>query len=393
MPTTFGYARLADWPLDPAITYLNHGTVGVAPRRVMAAQQAIRDQMERQPATFMFRDANHLEGRAVSAVPRMRAAAAEVAEFLGARGEDLVFVDNATAGVNAVVRSLEWREGDEVLACDHGYGAVTLAARGITRQFGATVRELELPFPATRADAIVESIVAAIGPRTKLVILDHVTSGSALVLPIGRLARECHARGVPLLVDGAHAPGALPVNLGTLGADWYTGNLHKWALSPRSCGVLWAPSERQVGLHAPVLSWGLDKGFTAEFDWMGTRDPSPWLAAPEGLRVLREFGLDVLRAHNHDVAWRGAHLLADRLGTRFEVEEAMVGCMAAVPLPPEFGAGQEAATRLRDALLFEDRFEVPVIVFRDTLSLRISAQAYNELGDVERLAEAVARRR
>ena len=393
MTTTFGHARLADWRLDPEITYLNHGTVGVVPRRVLAAQHAILDEIERQPALYLFRAANHVAGRGLYQVPGMRAAAAEVAAFLGGRGEDLVFVDNATAGVNAVVRSLPWSAGDEIVVTDHSYGAVTIAARGITRDAGVTVREVAFPDPATSAGPVVDAILAAIGPRTKLAILDHVTSGSALVLPIEWLVRECHARGVPVLVDGAHAPGALPVDLAAIGADWYTGNLHKWGLAPRSCGILWAPPERQAGLHPPVLSWGFDRGYTAEFDWMGTRDPSAWLASPEGLRMLRDLGLDAVRAYNHDLAWRGAHLLAERLGTRFGVEEAMVGCMATVPLPPAFGSGPEAADRLRDALLFEDRIEVPVIVFKDTLSLRISAQVYNELADVEKLAEAVLRRR
>jgi isopenicillin-N epimerase len=392
MPLDFGHARLADWPLDPEITYLNHGTVGVVPRRVLAVQHAILDAVERQPALYLFRAANHLAGRGLYQVPGMRAAAGEIAAFLGARGEDLVFVDNATAGCNAVLRSLPWSPGDEIVVTDHSYGAVTIAARAITRGFGVTVTEVAFPFPAARSGDVVEAILAAIGPRTKLAILDHITSGSALVLPIAELVRECHARGVPVLVDGAHAPGALPLDLEAVGADWYTGNLHKWALAPRSCGVLWAPKARQAGLHPPVVSWGFDQGFTAEFDWMGTRDPSAWLASPEGVRMLKDLGLDAIRAWNHRVAWEGAHRLADRLGTRFEVEEAMVGCMATVPLPERFGSGQEAADRLRDALLFEDHIEVPVIVFRDTLSLRLSAQVYNEPGDIDRLAEAVARR-
>jgi isopenicillin-N epimerase len=392
MTTTFGRARLPEWPLDPAAVYLNHGTVGVTPLRVLAAQQAIRDDMERHPATFMFRDAHHLEGRSVNAVPRIRAAASEIAGFLGGRGEDLVFVDNATAGANAVLRSLPWHEGDEVLVTDHSYGAVTLAARGVTRTFGAVVREVGFPRPAVRADAIVEAVLAAIGPRTRLAILDHITSSSALVLPIERLVAGCRARGVPVLVDGAHAPGALPLDVTAVGADWYTGNLHKWACAPRSCGILWAPTGRQAGLHAPVLSWGLDQGFAAEFDWMGTRDPSPWLAAPEGVRALRDWGLDELRAHNHALAWHGAHEIARTVGTRFDVEEAMVGCMATLPLPAAFGATRDDASHLRDALLFEDAIEVPVISFQDSLWLRLSAQLYNDETDIARLADALRRR-
>jgi isopenicillin-N epimerase len=388
--TPFGRALLDLWPLDPSITYLNHGTVGVVPRRVLAVQAAIRAEMERQPATFLFRDANHLEGRAVSERPRMRAAADELGGRMGARGDDLAWVDNATAGVNAVLRSLDWREGDEVLVTDHSYGAVTLAARGILRTFGAVVREVALPDPAIAPGPVAEAIVGALGPRTRLAILDHVTSGSALVLPIAELAARCRARGVAVLVDGAHAPGALPLHLGTIGADWYTGNLHKWALAPRSCGMLWAAPGRQPGLHPPVLSWGLDQGFTAEFDWVGTRDPSPWLAAPEGFHMLDDLGLDAVREHNHALAWHGARAIAARLGTRFDVAESMVGCMATLPLPAAFGSTREDGAKLRDALLFDHRIEVPVMLLKDRLWLRLSAQAYNEEADIARLADALA---
>lgn len=388
--TTFGHALKSEWPLDPAITYLNHGTVGVVPKRVLAAQDAIRAEMERQPATFLFRDANHLEGRAVSAAPRMREAARAIGAHLGAGGDDLVWVDNTTAGVNAVLRSIDWREGDEVLVNDHSYGAVTIAARGITRVFGATVREVAFPVPANAPGPILDAIVGAIGPRTRVVIVDHVTSGSALVLPIAELVARCHGKGAAVLVDGAHAPGALPLDLEAIGADWYTGNLHKWALAPRSCAILWASPARQAGLHPPVLSWGFDQGYTAEFDWVGTRDPSPWLAAPEGLRMIDRLDADEWRAHNHALAWDGAHLVAHAVGTTFAVHKSLVGCMASLPLPPSLGTTKEDATRLRDALLFEHAIEVPVIPRPEGLYLRLSIQAYNDASDVRKLGNALA---
>jgi len=291
--------------------------------------------------------------------------------------------------VNAVLRSLEWRAGDEVLVTNHGYGAITLAARGITRGAGVQVREVALPDPAVAPGPIVEAIAGALGPRTRLAILDHVTSPSALVLPIAELIARCHARGVAVLVDGAHAPGALPLDLAALGADWYTGNLHKWAFAPRGCGVLWAGPERQPGLHPPVLSWRLDQGFAAEFDWPGTRDPSPWLAAPEGFRALADYGAGALRAYNHALAWEGAHALAAAVGTRFEVDESMVGCMATLPLPAAAGSTAQDADRLRDALLFEHRIEAPVMALTGRLWLRLAIQVYNDAADVARLAGAL----
>ena len=393
MPASFGRSRLPEWPLDPAITYLNHGTVGVTPRRVLAAQQAIKERMERNPALFLFRDSHHIEGRSLRPLSGMREAANEIAAFLGAQGDDLVFVDNATAGANAVLRSLAWREGDEVLVTDQNYGAITLAAQAVTRTAGARVREAVLPWPASSPDAVVAAVAAALTPRTRLAILDHVSSSLALVLPIERLVAECHARGVPVLVDGAHAPGMLALELPALGADWYTANLHKWAWAPRSCGVLWAAPARQAGLHPPVISWGLDRGFTEEFDWVGTRDPSPWLAAPEGARMLHELDFAAVRAYDHALAWNGARRLAAATGATFEFPESMIGSMATILLPERYGTSFADSVRLRDALLFEDGIEVAIGAFRGRVWLRISGQVYVDDSDLAKLERALLARR
>ena len=197
---------------------------------------------------------------------------------------------------------------------------------------------------------------------------------------------------MPLLVDGAHAPGMLALDLPAIGADWYVGNLHKWAWAPRSSGVLWAAPGRAANLHPPVISWGLGRDWTAEFDWVGTRDPSPHLSAPAAIELMREWGLEAIRRWNHELVWRGAHALAERWGTRFPAPRSMVGSMASVPLPERFGAAPEQAAALRDALLAEDRIEVQVFPRRGRLWIRVAAQVYNDDADFERLAEAVARR-
>ncbi|HYN08924.1 MAG TPA: aminotransferase class V-fold PLP-dependent enzyme [Vicinamibacterales bacterium] len=388
----FGRHRLVDWPLDPSVTYLNHGTVGVAPRRVLAAQQAIRDEMERQPSGFLLREVSGLVGVPTGRPSRLRTAAADVASFVSARGDDLVFVDNATTGVNAVMRSLPLAAGDEVLITDHNYGATARVAAFAARETQAQVRTVRVPYPAFDPRALVDAVAAAITPRTRIAVLDHITSESALIFPLAELAAVCRAGGVLVLVDGAHAPGVLPLDIPALGVDWYTANLHKWACSPRSCGFLWAHPSRQPDLHPPVISWGLDLGFTAEFDWVGTRDPSPWLAAPEGLAFLRDLGWDDVRRHNHDLVWRAARTVTDRWGTTLEIDEASVGFMATVPLPSALGRTSEDAARLRDALLFEDHIEIQVHAGHDRLWARISVQVYNEWEDIERLAEAVLRR-
>jgi isopenicillin-N epimerase len=193
-------------------------------------------------------------------------------------------------------------------------------------------------------------------------------------------------------VDGAHAPGAIPLDIPALGVDWYTGNLHKWAWTPRSCGILWAAPERQAGLHPPVVSWGLDQGYTTEFDWPGTRDPSAALAAPVALAYMRELGVGAVQGYNHALAWRAGRLLSDRLRVPLVQDESQIGTMITVPLPVRAGSGAAAAQRLRDALLFEDRIEVQLHAFGERLWTRVSAQIYNDEADVERLADALARR-
>jgi isopenicillin-N epimerase len=396
----FGRAMLAHFPLDPGGVYLNHGTVGVTPRAVMAARAAILEDIERHPSRVMIRelmqrgtlmrpDPSLPEAKQA---PRLRAAAGRVAEFLGARGDGLVFVDNATSGVNAVLRSIALEPGDEILIPDLAYGGVARAAAFIARERGAAIATTTLPFPARDPASYVRAVAQAITARTRLAILDHIASETALVMPLAEMAAACQARGVAVLVDGAHAPGAIEVNIEGLGVDWYAANLHKWAFAPRSCGVLWAAPERRRGLHPAVISWGVtNDDWLQEFDWTGTRDPSPWLAAPAGLDFMRDvLGVAKMREHNHRLAWLGAQRLAARWGRPWSTPEAMVGCMVTVPLPERFGPADAAtAQRLRDALLFEHGVEVPVIAIGGALWVRMSMQVYNDEGDIERLAAAV----
>jgi isopenicillin-N epimerase len=195
-----------------------------------------------------------------------------------------------------------------------------------------------------------------------------------------------------VLADGAHAPGAIALDLPSLGVDWYTANLHKWCYAPRSCGFLWAPPERQAGIHPTTISWGLDRGFTHEFDWVGTLDPTNYLASTEGVAMLREWDFEGVCAYNHRLAWEGGRALAERWGTAAGVPESMVGTMITVPLPDRAGSVHEDAVRLRLALLLEEKIEIQMHAWRGRLWVRLSAQVYNELAEVERLAEAVLRR-
>jgi isopenicillin-N epimerase len=388
----FGKHMLEHWSLDPDIIYLNHGTVGAPPRRVLAAQQAIRDEIERQPSRFLLRELTATGHQAPwRERPRMREAADVVGEFLGVPGDELAFVDNATTGINAVLRSFDFAAGDEILITDLTYGAIANTARYVAKRTGGHVRTVELPEPGARPEAYADAIAAALGPRTRIAIVDHIGSECALLFPIADIAARCRARGVAVLVDGAHAPGAIPLDLDALGVDWYIGNLHKWAWTPRSLGILWAAPERRDGVHPTVISWGYEQGLTAEFALTGTRIRRARSRAHRD-RHMRELGVGAVQSYNHDLAWRAGRLLAERWGTGVDTPESMIGTMITVPMPASAGTSRDDAARLRLELLAQDRIEIQLHAWRERLWVRVSAQIYNDLSDVERLAEAVSAR-
>jgi isopenicillin-N epimerase len=385
----FGRERLSDWLLDPAVTYLNHGTVGATPRRVLAKQQALRDEMERRPSSFMLREAVSMLGARAHGGGLVRDAAAVVASFVNARPADLGFVTNVTAGINAVLRAQRFAAGDEIVLFDHAYGAIVNAASSIGGAQGAVVTRATLPETLRSPQDAVDALERALTDRTRLAILDHVTSSSALLLPIAELVRVCHARGVRVLVDGAHAPGAVPVDVTAIGADWYAANLHKWAWAPRSCGFLHARANAQAGLHAPIVSWGLDQGLTAELDWQGTFDPTPMLASTEGIAMLRELDIARVQGHNHALAWRAAELLREHVGAALLAPEEMIGTMVTVMLPARFGASKQDAGLLRDRLLDAEHIEVQVHDSGGRVHVRVCAQIYNGERDVDALVSAL----
>ena len=319
----------------------------------------------------------------------MRGAAAELGAFLGAAGEDLAFVDNATTGVNAVLRSLLLRPGDEILVTDHGYPAVRNAVRFVCARAGARMVEARLPFPPEGPEAIIDAVTAALSERTRLAVLDLITSPSALIMPIVPLAQACRAAGTRVLVDAAHAPGMLDLDVPALGADWVTGNAHKWLFAPRGCAFLWAAKDAQQDLHPTVISHGFEQGFAAEFDWTGTRDPTAWLTVPAALAFYRSMGDAALRARNHTLAVAAAQLLAARWGTTAGGPADMVGSMAVVGLPAGRPGTAEAAQVVHDRLWQEYHIEVPTMAFGGALWARISAQIYNDLEDYARLAAAI----
>lgn len=378
-PPAYGKALRAEWRLDPDYVTVNHGSFGATPRRVLAAQDAWRAKLENQPSRFMRKT---LPGA-------LRDAAAQLARFLGGSGDNLAFVENATVGCNAVLRSRRLRPGDEIVMLSHVYGAVGNTVRYVCDVSGAKPVEVDLPFPRVAADELIARLAAVLTPRTRLAVLDHITSKSALVLPIDRMIQTCHARGVPVLVDGAHAPGHVDLDVTALNADWYVGNCHKWMMAPKGCGFLYARPDRQEGLHPVTISHGYGKGFRAEFDWTGTWDPSAYLAVTAAIDFHEWLGGPALRARNAALVAEAAAMVAGRLGTETGGGNELGGAMALVRVPISGAQTEDRALTLRDHML-DVGTDVPIHANAGAIWMRLSAQAYNELEDYRRLADMIA---
>jgi isopenicillin-N epimerase len=378
-PDGFGAALRGEWRLEPGVAYLNHGGYGAPPVAVLAAQSAWHERIERNPTAFL--------ARALPAL--LRQAAGTVAAALGARAAELVFVENATVGINAVLRSLAFAPGDEILITSLTYPAIRKAARFAAERGGARVVEAPIPLPVRDEDAVLAAVAAHLGPRTRLAIFDHIASASALLLPASKLVALAHRAGARVLIDGAHAPGQIALDLDALGADWYVANLHKWFFAPRACGVLWAAPEGQGGLHPLSISHGLGEGFAAEFDWTGTRDFTACLAAPDGIAFHARLGGAALMARNAALAREAAALLARAWGTECAGPPTMFAAMVAVRLPLTGEATPARAQRVVRWLAEAHRIEVGVNCDGGALWLRIAAQAYNDLAEYARLAAAI----
>ena len=374
----FGAHLRSHFLLDERLCFLNHGSFGACPRSVLDAQAAWRTEMERDPIRFLVRSLPEL----------LRAQAAELAAFLGAREEDIAFVENATTGVNAVLRSLDFQPGDEILILSHVYPAVNNTVMAMAERYGCSVIRVELPVPLSTPQQVVEAVEAKLSSRTRVAVLDHITSFSGAVLPAADLVAICHANGTPVLVDGAHAPGMLNLDLESIGADYYVGNCHKWLWAPKGCAFLHASKERQLELKPTVISLRQGEGFPYSFDWTGTKDPSAYLALRAGLEFHTWLGPEAVRAHNHELVVSGTESIASSLGWELPVAAEMTGSIRALRIPETEGATREDANSLHDYLADLHHIEVLVQAY-DGLWLRASAQVYNERGDFAALLAAL----
>jgi isopenicillin-N epimerase len=379
MIANFGPGMRERFLLEPDMAFLNHGSYGACPKEVLAIQSDLRQRLESQPVRFMSRE---LPGR-------LAEAGAVLAAFLGAEPADFAFVENATAGCNAVLRSLRFNPGDEVLITDHIYPAVRNVLRHVCAASGALLVEAHLPFPMSTPEEAAEAVTAKLADCTRLVVLDLITSPTATILPVAEIARAARALGARVLVDAAHAPGQIDFGVTALGADWVTGNAHKWLFAPKGAAFLWADPGAQEGIHPTVISHGYGKGFQAEFAWTGTRDPSAWLAVPAAIEFYRHIGDRAVRLHNQDLALRAAEMLVARFGTMAASPAEMRGSMASVALPTSLPGDIDQAKALNVKLWERHRIEVPIFAFAGRLWVRISAQVYNEMSEYEALAEAL----
>jgi isopenicillin-N epimerase len=386
------------WRLDPTITFLNHGSFGACPDAVLQRQRALRDWMEAEPVRFLDMELPGLLDDARAAIGR----------FLDADPEGIAFVPNATAGVNTVLQSLRFEPGDELLANDHEYNATLNAMRAVAARDGARVVIARIPFPIQDSGQALGPILDAVTARTRLVVVSQITSPTALILPVEELVTTLMDRGIDTLVDGAHAPGMVPLNLDRLDAAYWTGNGHKWLCGPKGAAVLWVRADRREGIHPLVVSHGanspiVDRSrFRLEFDWTGTPDPTAYLTLPAAIEWMATFagGWPATMAANHELALAGRDRLAAALGIEPPAPDSMLGSMAALPLA---GVPDEAAGKaLGRQLLLEDGIEVPIGTWpvraarldgaMPRIVVRISAQRYNEPADYERLADALVRR-
>jgi len=374
--------------LDPNVIYLNHGAFGSCPLFVQAKQIEFRERLERNPVHFFTRELTRLldDTRAV------------LGPFLGARPEDLAFVPNATAGVNTVLSALALEPGAEIVINDHTYPACRNAVQYWAARCSHQVRVAKIPFPLASGNELSQAILAQVTDRTRLVLLDHVTSPSGLITPIESLVRTLHERGIDTLVDGAHGPGMLPLALEQLGAAYYTGNLHKWGCAPKGAAFLWVRRDRQALIHPLVIShgWALPEGersrFLLEFDWPGTLDASAILSIPAALSFLGglfEGGFPALYAHNHALALTGRDILCQALGSAPPCPDSLLGSLA-VALFPEKTPKVPSPDALYNALVARG-IEVPIVPLPGYPSgfVRIAAQVYNSPSEFVALAEAL----
>jgi isopenicillin-N epimerase len=373
------------WLLDPELDFLNHGSFGAVPREVLDAQTTWREAIERDPIEMMGR-------RIFELLEPSRWAAGEL---INCHPDSVGFSLNATSAINAVVRSLSFKPGDRIVAPNHVYNGVRQTLRWVAARDGAEYVEIPVELPVENGDQLGDRILDSIPQGTRLLVIDEISSPTAIRFPIERIIRECSSRGIQVVVDGAHAPGMVEVDvtrLESLGMLAWTGNLHKWAYVPKSCAALFVHEESRDNIHPAIISHFLDDGFKREFEWQGTIDFTPWLTVPAALSFMETtFGIERLLQHNHQLAtWAHAHLCSTwDVEPLTPLDGSLLGAMAAMALPRKIQEHFENPMVLQHTLYDNHRIETPVHAWGDDWLIRVSAQAYNRTDQYQRLGEVI----
>ncbi len=366
--------------LDPTVTFLNHGSFGAAPRPVFRAYQRWQRELENQPVEFLGRRSTGL----------MAEARAGLGQYLGTQADNLVYVTNITVAVNIVARSLELGPGDEVLASDHEYGACDRAWRFMAKKRGFAYINQPIPLPATTKEDFMDALWRGVSPRTRVIFLSHITSPTALLFPVEAVCKRARKEGIITVIDGAHAPGQIPLNLDAIGADFYGANLHKWLCAPKGAGFLYARPNMQSLLEPLVVSWGYEaekpgpSRFVDHHEFWGTRDITAFLSVPEAIRFQQEHDWQAVRQLCHELACDARNQVCGLTGLPPISDDTWFVQLVAAPLPEDVDL-----LKLKTRLYEVYRIEIPLILWNGRKFIRISIQGYNTRRDVSKLIAAL----
>ena len=371
-----------NWMLDPDIAYLNHGSFGARPIEVFEAQIALKRDFERSPIKFLDREGKE----------RISAARVTISQFLGCSGEQVGFVENATTAIACVLQSLDLPTSAEIVTTSHVYNGVRQLLRAYSARNGCTYREIDIHTPLKTNAEIVEKIAAGFTGKTKLLVIDHVASVTGIVFPVKEIIALCREQGIVVLIDGAHAPGMLELNIDALSPDWYVGNLHKWVCGPPGAGFLWVNKEYLNSTHPLTISHFYEQGFTSEFDWQGTRDVTSILGAAIAVDWGREIGWQKIRKYNHELAIWMQQCLVDAWGVvpMSPLDGSLIGSMATVQLPSNVPIDELKLKEIQSNIYHRYKVEAPLLVWQGTAVVRVSSQLYSKTDDITKLLAALS---
>ncbi len=377
----YGHIIKEKWILNEEITFLNNGSFGATPKKVLDSQQKFDIELEKEPLVFLLDKYPALLQNTIE----------KLATFLSVYKQDLFFIENATTGFNTIIRNLSYsfKKDDEILVTSNVYPSVKNTLEYFAKLIGIKITYAHLTFPSINAEDIINSVKKAINSKTKLAVFDHITSPTALIFPVKELTRICRNNGTLILIDGAHAPGMIDLNISEIAPDFYTGNCYKWMYAPKGSGFLWINPNIKQEIHPLVISLNYEQCRNKEFEWTGTRNPSSWLATSDAIDFYYEMGNENIRKYTHKLILDAANLLSDSLGFEVPIPNEMLGAMVTLPFKANLPPIQENTLFLRKHFLENYKIELPFMAFQNYWYFRISAQIFNEISDYIYLSECI----